>query len=80
MESIMNASKSKLSRTRTLTRALVVTALLGMAFAAMANNCQFAYRFCMPIYNACLQSGGSQQECHALLDQCILNNGCGTLP
>lgn len=76
----MNASNAKPSRARTLARALIVTALLGVAFAAAANNCQFAYRFCTPIYNACLQSGGSQQECHALLDQCILNNGCGTLP
>ncbi len=70
----------KVSRIRTFTRWFALTTLLGVAFAAAANNCQFAYRFCMPIYNACMSSGGNPIQCHAMLDQCILNNGCSTLP
>lgn len=48
--------------------------------SADANNCQFAYSFCMPIYYACLADGGHPIDCHAMLDQCILNNGCDILP
>ncbi len=70
----------KASRIRTLTRWFALTTLLGVASAAAANNCAFACSFCMPNYYSCLENGGSQQECHAMLDQCILNNGCNVLP
>lgn len=53
---------------------------LGASFAASADNCSFAYGFCMPRYNACVSSGVPQYECHAELDACLLRNGCSTLP
>jgi hypothetical protein len=53
---------------------------LGASYAFAADNCRFAYRFCMPRYYDCLASGAPANECHAELDACILRNGCSTLP
>lgn len=60
---------------------MALTVLLGASFAAMAaQNCTFAYRFCMPRYYACVASGVPTESCHRELDACLLRNGCSTLP
>ncbi len=68
------------SRMRMGVRAFALVVLLGVTTNVAADNCGFAYGFCMPIYYGCLSEGGYPPECLALLDQCILNNGCTTLP
>ncbi len=68
------------SRTRKLFQSFVLVSMLGMSSGISANNCNFAYQFCMPIYYACMADGNPQADCIAMLDQCILNNGCGNLP
>ncbi len=52
---------------------------LGLS-AAADDACGFAYSFCVPIWNACLAETGDWIGCHEMLDQCILANGCSTLP
>lgn len=68
------------SRTRVLLRSFALVLMLGATTSVTAEDCGFAYQFCMPIYYSCLADGGYPPDCHAMLDQCILNNGCGTLP
>ena len=68
------------SRRKTFFAALALTALAGASFAAWANNCDFAYSYCMPRYYSCLASGTSQITCHQALDACLIRNGCGNLP
>ena len=67
-------------RVKRLTAALAFAVCSGTGITAAASDCHFAYQFCMPTYYACLAGGGGALECHAMLDQCILNNGCNTLP
>ncbi len=66
---------------RPLTATMALAFVLGASFTSTAaNNCRFAYDFCMPRYHDCIASGVPQNECHAELDACILRNGCSTLP
>jgi hypothetical protein len=76
MEMIMKRAYRK-----SLFAAMALAFAIGATFTnASANNCRFAYNFCMPRYYTCLASGTWQYECHAELDACILRNGCSTLP
>ncbi len=71
----------KRSHLKPLIATMALTVLLGASFAAMAaQNCTFAYRFCMPRYYTCMASGVPQESCHRELDACLLRNGCSTLP
>lgn len=71
----------KRSHIKPFAAATALTVLLGASFAALAaENCTFAYRFCMPRYYACLASGAPTDSCHRELDACLLRNGCSTLP
>ena len=61
--------------------AMALAFAIGATFTnASANNCRFAYNFCMPRYNTCLASGTPQHVCHAELHACIIRNGCNYLP
>lgn len=71
----------KRSHIKPLIAMTALTVLLGASFAAFAaENCTFAYRFCMPRYYACITSGVPQDNCHRELDACLLRNGCSSLP
>ena len=67
-------------RTRMLVRSFALVVLAGAVTNVSADDCHFAYEFCMPIYYDCIEQGGYQTDCIAMLDMCIQNNGCGLLP
>lgn len=53
---------------------------MSVGLGAAAESCGDAYAFCMPLWNDCLATTGDWIGCHQMLDQCILANGCSTLP
>jgi hypothetical protein len=68
-------------RVQRVLAALGFVASVSVALGAAADDpCGFAYGFCMPIWNDCVTTTGDWLGCQQMLDQCLLANGCGTLP